>query len=77
MNPYAFPGINKLDSIEDAAIDFVGYVFYHTHVRLRKSIKKNFARMLSKNPNQASIASYMGWLKHCDGVNLAKTLLHE
>jgi len=22
MNPYAFPGINKLDSIEDAAIDF-------------------------------------------------------
>lgn len=58
-------------------IDFVGYVFYHTHVRLRKRIKQNFARMLSKNPNQASIASYRGWLKHCNAINLSNTLLNE
>lgn len=70
-------GNYQIFPVNARGIDFVGYVFYHTHVRLRKSIKKNFARMLSKNPNQASIASYMGWLKHCDGVNLAKTLLHE
>lgn len=63
--------------VDSRGIDFVGYVFYHTHVRLRKTIKQNFARMLSKNPNQASIASYRGWLKHCNAINLSNTLLHE
>lgn len=63
--------------VTSRGIDFVGYVFYHTHVRLRKRIKQNFARMLSRNPNQASIASYQGWLKHCNAVNLSNTLLNE
>lgn len=58
-------------------IDFVGYVFYHTHTRLRKSIKKSFARMLASHPNQKSIASYNGWLQHCNAKNLTKKLLHE
>lgn len=58
-------------------IDFVGYVFYHTHTRLRKTIKQNFARMLATNKNAASIASYVGWIKHCNGRHLIKTLLHE
>lgn len=58
-------------------IDFVGYVFYHTHTRLRKSIKQNFARMLVKNKNEKSIASYNGWLSHCNSKNLTKKLLHE
>lgn len=58
-------------------IDFVGYVFYHTHTRLRKSIKQNFARMIHKNKNKASIASYNGWAKHCNSKNLLKKLLHD
>ena len=58
-------------------IDFVGYRFYHTHTLLRKSIKQNFARMLAKRRNPASIASYMGWLKHCNSKNLIKKLLRE
>jgi RNA-directed DNA polymerase len=58
-------------------IDFVGYRFYHTHVRLRKTIKQNFARMLAKRPNAQSIASYKGWMKHCNSNHLTKTLLHE
>ena len=56
-------------------IDFVGYRFYHTHTLLRKGIKKNFARMLQNNPNRASIASYMGWAKHCDSRNLIKRIM--
>ena len=56
-------------------IDFVGYRFYHTHTLLRKSIKKNFARMLRRNPNPQSIASYNGWLKHCNAKNLMYKLL--
>lgn len=59
------------------AIDFVGYPQYHTHIRLRKKIKQRFARMLARRKNKASIASYGGWIKHCDGINLKRTLLHE
>lgn len=58
-------------------IDFVGYVFYHTHVKLRKTIKKRFARMLKKRRNRASIASYNGWTTHCDSHHLKKKLLYE
>ena len=58
-------------------IDFVGYVFFHTHTRLRKGIKQNFARMVFNNRNDASIASYKGWAKHCNSKNLLKKLLDE
>lgn len=58
-------------------IDFVGYVFYHTHTRLRKSIKKNFARMIANRNNPASVASYYGWSKHCNSKHLLNKLLHD
>jgi len=63
--------------VDARGIDFVGYVFYHTHVMLRKTIKKSFARMVAKNRNDKSIASYKGWALHCDSKHLLKKLLHE
>lgn len=63
--------------VASRSIDFVGYRFYHSHVLLRKSIKQSFARMLARRKNDASIASYSGWAKHCNSKNLLKTLLHE
>ncbi|WP_340112639.1 reverse transcriptase domain-containing protein [Maribellus mangrovi] len=63
--------------VSSRGIDFVGYVFYHTHTRLRKSIKKNFARMLKQRKNEKSIASYNGWAAHCNSKNLLKKLLNE
>lgn len=63
--------------VDARGIDFVGYVFRHSHIRLRKSIKQSFARMLSKNRNPQSIASYRGWAIHCDSTNLLKKLLNE
>ena len=62
--------------VEIRGVDFVGYVFYHTHVRLRKSIKKNFARMMKNRRNKHSFASYNGWVKHCDGKHLMKKLAY-
>lgn len=56
-------------------IDFVGYVHYRTHTKIRKSIKQNFARKLHKNPKQETIASYMGWMKHANTKHLIKKLL--
>jgi RNA-directed DNA polymerase len=63
--------------VKARGIDFVGYVFYHTHTRLRKSIKQNFARMIARRKNSASIASYYGWAKHCNSKTLLKKLLYE
>lgn len=63
--------------VEKRGIDFVGYVFFHTHILLRKSIKQNFARMMAKKPNMKSIVSYYGWAKHCNSKKLLKKLLDE
>jgi RNA-directed DNA polymerase len=59
--------------IDKRGIDFVGYVFYHTHVRLRKTIKKRAAKAFKKN-NKAVIAAYMGWITHCDSNHLLKKI---
>ena len=58
-------------------IDFVGYVHFHTHVKLRKGIKKKFSKMLVKYRNKKSIASYHGWLLYSNSKNLRKKLLYE
>lgn len=63
--------------VSSRGIDFVGYRFYHTHIRLRKTIKQNFARMLAKKPNIQSVNSYLGWTGHCNANHLTKTLMHE
>lgn len=51
-------------------IDFLGYVFFHTHVLLRKRTKQNYIRMIRWNYNQQSYGAYNGWLKHCNSYNL-------
>jgi retron-type reverse transcriptase len=63
--------------VDVRGIDFVGYVFRHSHIRLRKSIKQNFARMIARTNNPQSVASYYGWACHCNSKNLLKKLLHE
>jgi retron-type reverse transcriptase len=63
--------------VEARGIDFVGYVFRHSYVLLRKSIKQSFARMLARNRNPQSLASYRSWAIHCNSRHLLKKLLHE
>lgn len=60
-------------------INFVGYVFFHTHTLLRPSIKRRFAKaMAKKHPKKSTIAAYKGWAKHCNSNHLQKKLLpHE
>lgn len=62
--------------VEERGIDFVGYVFRHRYIRLRKGIKKNFARAVAAKKDCSSIAAYIGWVKHCNGKHLVKKLLH-
>jgi retron-type reverse transcriptase len=61
--------------VDARSLDFVGYRFYHTHILLRKSIKKRFARAMKKNPGNNKIHSaYFGWAKHCNSFNLLNKL---
>ncbi len=64
-------GNHQVFPIAARGIDFVGYVFYHTHTRLRKSIKQNMAR--NRN-NPVSTTAYYGWAIHCDSGHLLKKL---
>lgn len=56
-------------------INFIGYEFYHTHILLRKSIKKNFGRAVHKRKPRQVLAAYYGWAKHCNSKNLLRKLL--
>jgi len=61
--------------VESRGIDFCGYVHYHEYTRIRKTIKKNFAKKILKTKDRAVISSYNGWLKHADCKHLSKKLL--
>lgn len=71
--------------VESRGIDFVGYVFYHTHTLMRKSIKKRFCKRvaklnkknLSEKLYRQSICSWLGWAKHCNSKHLLKKLKIE
>ncbi len=63
--------------VNKRGIDFIGYVFRHTHIRLRPSIKKRFIKMIKHNKNKKSIASYFGWILHCNGVNLRNKYINN
>lgn len=67
----------RVAPVDDHGIDFVGYVFRHTHTLMRKTIKKRFARLVAKRPKMASIAAYYGWAVHANANNLLKTLLDD
>jgi hypothetical protein len=69
--------------VASRGIDFVGYVFFHTHTRMRKSIKKTFCRKIAKlrkrkvlteDEFKQSICPWWGWAKYCDSKNLIKKL---
>lgn len=63
-------------------IDFVGYVFFHSHVLLRKSIKVRFCRKaarlnrmnLDSKDYRMRLAPWIGWAKHCNSRHLIKSI---
>ena len=64
----------RVAPVEHQGINFVGYIHYHTHTKLRKRIKQRFARMLHHRPSKASIASYNGWAVHANTTQLLNKL---
>lgn len=70
--------------VDARGIDYLGYVFFHTHTLLRKTIKKKLCRRVAKlnkrkrKPTKTrykqQICSWWGWCKYCDSVNLINKL---
>ena len=77
--------------VDARGIDFLGYVFYHSHTLLRKSIKQRLFRRVAKlrqrktvptkEQYKQQICSWWGWCKYCDSINLMskiqKTIPYE
>lgn len=67
--------------INKRGLDFVGFVFYHTHTRMRKTIKKNFLKRinninklnLSLKDYKKQICGWIGWTKYSNGKHFIKT----
>lgn len=69
--------------VASKGIDFIGYVCYHNHTLLRKSIKLRLWKLvdtycnkkkISKETYISRMASYSVWLKYCDSKNLLKKI---
>jgi retron-type reverse transcriptase len=64
--------------VESRGIDFIGYVFYHTHVLVRKKNKQALAQQLSRLRKKdlpdreimLRVASRVGFIQHCNSINL-------
>lgn len=73
---------NKYDR-HGRALDYVGYKFHKRQKLIRKSIKKNFCKRVSKlnkrttsfNSYKQQVSSWLGWAKHCNGKHLIKRII--
>ena len=74
--------------VDIRGIDFVGYVFRHDYILLRKSIKQNMFRKvkrtlktiegesITKEKLIHTVCSYYGWCLHSDSKHLLKTVFN-
>jgi len=63
--------------VESRGINFLGYVFFQTHTLIRPTIKDEFIKMVKNRFNKQSLASYLGWFKHGNCINLKNKILYE
>ena len=68
--------------VDARGIDFLGYVFYHSHTKIRKRLKKNIQRKiatfvaqgLSAKEIHRKLGSYQGWFNYAKCKHLIQTL---
>lgn len=78
-------GNYQIFDVEIRGIDFVGYVFRHEYIRLRKSLKCKIKKLvykyvhnkLSKESFEKSLASYKGWLLYCNSRNFTRWIVNR
>jgi len=76
-------GNYQIFPVDVRGIDFVGYVFRHTHTLMRKSIKKSLCRRaatlnrrnMDPKAYKQQISPYIGWAGHCNSKHLIKKVI--
>lgn len=75
--------------VDARGIDFLGFVFYHNHIAIRKRVKLSYIRSVNSmiasckrhngitNKQFASHNSYLGMLKWCDAKHLSYNYEHR
>ena len=71
--------------VDIRGLDFVGYVFKHDYVLIRKSIKIKFTRKVRKlkkkevdeNQFKQKTSGWYGWCKHANAINLLKKYSYD
>ena len=84
-NYQIFPIADNRADRHGRALDYVGYKFYRHQKLIRKSIKQNFCRAVSKLSKRVppvspmtfkqGIAPWLGWAAHSNSKNLVKLLI--
>lgn len=84
-NYQVFPIARNRYDRHGRALDFVGYKFFREQKLIRKSIKQNFCRAVSrfnkrKKPMtekeyKQAVAPWLGWAKHSNSRHLLKTII--
>lgn len=70
----------QLFPIDKRGLDFIGFVFFHTHTKIRKGIKINFIRRVNKIKDwrlsliefRKQLCGWLGWVKYSNSRNLIK-----
>lgn len=73
---------HKIISVDDNGVDFVGYVFRHSYIKIRKSIKKNMFKTIykAKKYNWSNdkllqhLRAYFGWAKYSNSKYLLQKI---
>ena len=58
-------------------VDFLGWVNFSEHKVLRTKTKRRMMTKIKNSPKPASLASYLGMLKHGDASNLKRELVNN
>lgn len=75
----------KIFPIDVVGIDFVGFKFYHSHILLRKSIKRNIVKLahnfiykiITKEEFLSSFSAYYGWIKSSNSINFFNSIIYK
>jgi hypothetical protein len=58
-----------------SGVDFLGWVCFPDHKVLRTTTKRRMLKRIARNPSDATVASYLGMLKHGNAEKLTKQVL--
>lgn len=70
-------GNYQIFPVESRGIDFLGYIFRHNYVLVRRKIRDRCIKAINGSIQDIhkGLTSYFGWFVHCNSYNLARSLL--